>query len=93
VTVRELLHQLVDALPERELDEARELLQRLSRRNAAAGDQPTSDIAGLPPILANAPIDDEPLTDEEEAALAEAYEDLRQGNVVSMAEIQREFAG
>jgi hypothetical protein len=93
MTVRELLHQLVDELPERELDEARELLQGLSRRHAAAGYLPTRDTVGLPPILADAPIDDEPLTEADEAALAEAYKDLREGNVVSMAEIHREFGG
>jgi hypothetical protein len=93
MTVRELLHQLVDELPERELDEARELLQGLSRRHAAAGYLPTRDAGGLPPILADAPIDDEPLTEADEAALAEAYKDLREGNVVSMAEIHREFGG
>jgi hypothetical protein len=93
VTAREVLHQLVDDLPDDELESAREFLQGLRARSTAlAGGQPVRS-AGLPPILANAPVDDEPLTEEEEAALAEAYEDLRTGNLVSMAEIQREFGG
>jgi hypothetical protein len=50
---------------------------------------------GLFPIwsLENAPIDDEPLTQEEERALAEAERDLAEGGVVSHAEARRRLLG
>lgn len=41
--------------------------------------------------LLNAPIDDEPLTPEEEEAIAESYEDLRLRRTVSAAEARREL--
>ncbi len=39
--------------------------------------------------LQDAPLDDEPLTEEDLAALAEAYEDLKKGRVVSHEEVRR----
>jgi hypothetical protein len=47
------------------------------------------DPVGL--ALALAPEDDEPETDEERAAVAEAKEALARGEVVSHADIKREF--
>ena len=44
---------------------------------------------GLPRVLAEAPWDDEPLTEEDVAAMAEADEDIRQGRVVADAELDR----
>lgn len=41
--------------------------------------------------LMNAPLDDEPLTPEEEEAIAEAEEDIRLGRVVTSAELRREL--
>ena len=41
--------------------------------------------------LIEAPEDDEPETDEERAAVAEAYEDLAAGRVVSFEDVKREF--
>jgi hypothetical protein len=49
---------------------------------------------GLSPIeraLKYAPVDDEPLTDEEEEALAEAKEDIRQGRTTSHEDLMRKI--
>jgi hypothetical protein len=39
--------------------------------------------------LMNAPIDDEPVTPDEEDDLAEAYDDLQAGRLLSTAELRR----
>lgn len=41
--------------------------------------------------LANAPLDDEPETDEERRLVEEGREDFRRGDVVSWEEIRKEF--
>ena len=41
--------------------------------------------------IEDAPIDDEPLTEDDEKALAEAERDLAEGRVVSHAEARRRF--
>lgn len=79
VTTREELHQLIDELPEQD---AQRLLSDLRRRSGGE----------LPRSLREAPFDDEPVTDEDRAALAEAEEDFAAGRVVSHDEIRREFA-
>lgn len=43
----------------------------------------------IPPELANAPIDDEPVTPEDVAAIAEAREDLAQRRTTPLAEVRR----
>jgi hypothetical protein len=71
---REELHRLVDQLPEAALNALEEWL------------------AGYDPVLwalLTAPEDDEPETEEERAAVAEAYEDLKAGRVVSLEEEKR----
>ena len=45
----------------------------------------------LPRLLRDAPIDDEPETDEERQLVEEARQDLAAGRVVSHEEIRREF--
>ena len=77
-TLRKELHRLVDELPDRDLYAAKRFLAYL--RN-------TSD--PLVQKLMEAPYDDEPVTEEEEAALAEAYEDLAAGRVVPHEEARR----
>jgi len=42
-------------------------------------------------FLDDAPLDDEPATPEEEAAIAEAEADIAAGRTVSLEEIKREF--
>ena len=80
MTIKDDLHRLVDELPEEELHGAKRYLEYL--RNM-----------GDPVLraLREAPIDDEPETPEERAAVLEAYKDLAEGRVVSFDEIKREF--
>jgi len=40
-----------------------------------------------------APLDDEPLTDEERESLREAHEDIAAGRVTSMDDLRRELLG
>lgn len=54
----------------------------------------TKENEGLSPIeraLKHAPVDDEPLSDKEEEALAEAREDIRQGKTTSHEDFMREM--
>lgn len=44
-------------------------------------------------LLAEAPVDDEPVTPEEEAALEEARASVARGEVVSYEEVRRRFLG
>jgi CO dehydrogenase/acetyl-CoA synthase beta subunit len=80
MTIKEELHRLVDELPESESHAARRFLEYL--RNM-----------GDPVLRAmlEAPEDDEPETEEERAAVAEAQEDFKAGRVVSHQELKREF--
>lgn len=79
VTVREKLHQLVDELPEEELDAA---LQAIESR----ADDP------LIRRLENVAAEDEEISAEEEAAVQEARDELTAGApLVSHDEIKREF--
>ena len=75
------LHRLVDELPEQEWPLALSLLEGL----------PCGQVDPFLRVLALAPLDDEPETEEERAAIAEAEEDIRLGHTVSMDEIKREF--
>jgi hypothetical protein len=75
MTIKDDLHHLVDELDDTTARQALVLLQDLQ----------------LPRVLRDAPIDDEPETDEERQLVQEAREDLAAGRVVSHAEIRREF--
>ncbi|MGI8552575.1 MAG: hypothetical protein ACR2PL_17570 [Dehalococcoidia bacterium] len=76
MTSKAYLHHLIDGLPENALSEAERLLDQLRDR-------------GLPRILAEAPWDDEPETEEERAAVEEAYKDSARGEVYTMEEVER----
>jgi hypothetical protein len=80
MTTKETLHKLVDFLPESEWEEIRQMLEeRLAKHD---------------PVLRaflTAPEDDEPETEEERAAVEEAYEDLKAGRVVPWKEVKREL--
>ena len=77
MTAKEKLHQLVDELSEAEA--AAELKLWSARRN------------GLVALMDSAPIDDEPFTEQDEAALAEAYDELAAGGqTVSVDEFRRQ---
>jgi len=64
VSTRAELHELVEDLPESDLDRARQARQRLRGRGET--------VDSLEWLLDNAPIEDEPTTPEEEAAVAGA---------------------
>jgi hypothetical protein len=81
MTTKDDIHRLIDELPESNLPDALRLLEGLR----CGDDDPVLK------ALLLAPLDDEPETDEERLAVEEAMEDLRQGRVVSMEEIKREF--
>ncbi len=81
VKSRERLHQLADKLPQKNLSVAQRLLEELK-----SGSDPV-----LQGIL-NAPLDDEPVTKQEEAAIAEGLADYKAGRVVSHEEVRRRFA-
>lgn len=78
---REELYDLIDRIPESELPAVRSYLRYLA------------EVATDPVLrnLLNAPLDDEPETEEERQAVQEAKEDLAAGRVVSTDEIKREF--
>ena len=76
---REYLHELADRLPEKDLVAAHRWLSFLK-----------SDYTDpLSWLLDNAPIDDEPTTPEEEAAIAEAREQIRGGETFTAEEVKR----
>ena len=80
MTTRETLHKLLDLLPESEWEELRRVLEKHLAKND--------------PVLRaflEAPEDDEPETEEERAAVAEAYEDIARGEVISFEELKREM--
>ena len=82
MTTKEELYSLVDDLPDSELHAARRYLEYLR----STGD----------PVLRaflEAPDDDEPETEEERAAMAEAHEDFRAGRVVPHDEAKRRLLG
>jgi hypothetical protein len=77
MTAKEKLRERVETLTE---DQAAETLRLLDQRADP-----------LTRFLENAPLDDEPVTAEEEALVAEANADIAAGRMVSMDEILAEF--
>jgi len=80
MTAKEKLRRAIEELSEAEAADALELIPRRSQRDA------------LEELLDNAPIDDEPETEEEREAVAEARESLRRGETVSLDEIRAELS-
>ena len=79
MTVKEQLHHAVNAMTE---DEARSALRALAD---ASGDP-------LAWMLAHAPLDDEPETDDERVAVAEAKRELAAGEpTVPIEQVKREL--
>ena len=82
MTTKETLHKLVDLLPESEWEAVyRVLEERLSKHD---------------PVLhafLNAPEDDEPESEEERAAVKEAYEELRAGEELSHEDVKKRLLG
>lgn len=81
VVTKQDLHQLIDEIPEQEHQAAAEYLQRLR------------DLANDPVYQAfmNAPIDDEPLTEEDIAAIEEAEAEVARGEVYSPDDILKDL--
>jgi hypothetical protein len=81
MVTRERLHELLDALPESEWPEAERLLVKLRRQ--------------ADPVLRaiqDSPVDDEPETPEEAAAVAQAKAELAAGQYVSHEELLRRLS-
>ena len=79
MTAKERIHQLVDDLPESELETARRGLEGLS---ALSLSNPVVE------ALANAPVDDESVSDEEAQAIEEGERDIDAGRVVSVDQVR-----
>lgn len=79
MTAKQQLHQLIDELSEVEAAEALDIL--------AARREPDA----LTVLLDNAPIDDEPSTPQEEAAVAEALDAAARGETISLEELRAEL--
>lgn len=75
MTTRERLRRLVDEVPEDEIRVAERFLEYLRDAHTPLYTPET------------APFDDEPVTPEEEAAVAEALEELATGKAMSTAEL------
>ena len=78
MTTRELLHDIVDKLPDTELVTAARILTAL--------EQPAD---ALQILLANAPIDDEPDDDDFDGGLTAARKELDEGRTISHEEVKR----
>jgi hypothetical protein len=76
---RQALHTLVDELPEPELPAARRFLEYLRQ-------QPPDS---LRLALDAAPLDDEPVTEDDLAAIREGFEEQARGETVSHDEVKR----
>ena len=71
----------IDGLSERRLEVAAWFINFI----IASGDDPVER------LLANAPLDDEEVTDEDLAAFADTDEDFRTGNTYTQEEVEREL--
>ena len=80
---RQVLHVLVDELPDDELVAATRFLEYLRFRSHDP----------LRALLDEAPLDDEPVTDEDLAAIQEGLADKARGEVVSHEEAERLLMG
>jgi hypothetical protein len=75
---RTRLHDLIESLPNEDLPTALRILEALNI---------SSD--SVPPAWRDAPIDDEPETDEERAAVAEARREIEDGKGIPHDEVMR----
>lgn len=80
---REQLRHLIDELPDDELHAAQRYLEFLAEERAADR---------FYQMLQSAPLDDEPETPEEATAVAEAYEDIAAGRLVTHEEVLQRLA-
>jgi hypothetical protein len=80
VSVREEVHQLVDTLSEQDLHTVKRLLRGLALPEEGEGDP-------LLAALSNAPIDDEPDTEEERQVVAESWAAYERGERIPHTEM------
>ena len=80
MSTRADLHQLVDELPDASIEGTARLLRVLH----TSADR-------LPLLLRNAPTDDEPLSEEERAAITEGLADIAGGATISQERLEREL--
>lgn len=81
MNMKDEIKRLVDEIPDSELQAARRFLEFLRHQSRSA----------LAWALEAAPIDDEPYTDDEKEAVAEAREEVKAGRIVLHDEIRREL--
>jgi len=81
MTSKERLHQLIEQLPDKELTDAELVLEALHAHQADP----------LARRLLTAPLDDEPESDKERAAVAEARQALTDGDVIADEDLDREL--
>lgn len=81
VVTKQDLHKLIDEIPEQEHQAAAKYLTRLR------------DLANDPVYQAfmNAPLDDEPLTDEDIAAIEEAEAEIARGEYFTLEDIRKDL--
>jgi hypothetical protein len=79
MTAKEQLRQAVEELSEAEAAEALQILARHGKRDPVIE------------FLDNAPLDDEPETEDERVAVAEGMEALRRGDTISLDDLEREL--
>lgn len=77
---RTKLHDLIESLPSEDVPTALRILEALNS---------SSDPVSL--ALRDVPIDDEPETEEERAAVAEARRDIEEGRVIPHEEVMRKY--
>ena len=77
---RTRLHDLIESLPSEDVPTALRVLEALSS---------TSD--PIPLTLRDIPFDDEPETDEERAAVAEARREVEEGRLIPDDEVRRKY--
>ena len=78
---KERLHELVNALPAGKIEAARKYLECLADKECD-------------PVLQaflNAPIEDEPLTEEDLKAIAEGEEAIARGDTIDLDDVLREY--
>jgi len=79
MTAKQQLRERIDELTEAEAADTLDYLARRQRRDA------------LTVFLDQAPIDDEPTTEEEERAVQEAREEVARGETISLEQLKREL--
>jgi hypothetical protein len=77
---RTKLHDLIESLPSEDVPTALRILEALN-----------SSSDPVPMAFRDVPIDDEPETEEERAAVAEARRDLEEGSVIPHDEVMRKY--